>query len=133
MKPGLRQQIQQPKMTPPLAEQEAAVAAAMATGLPLADVRPAAVPPPAVAPPAPPAPAPATVVKLAPPLPPSMKVTAAGIELTNPTIELPHAIFVGGVQVEKIKPAFALITHGVIVIAEKNLVLPMAGGTVIRS
>lgn len=78
--------------------------------------------------------APVIPIKPATPAPAvsSIKLTPAGIELTNPTIILPNSIFVDGNQVDKIKPAFALIVHGAIVIAEKNLVLPIAG-SVIRS
>ena len=131
-----RQQIPPPKMTPP--DPQGANAFDQAEAQRRQAIEPtSAQPVPGTngipSPPSPPPPPPAPVVKLTPPLPPSVKVTASGIELTNPTIRLPNAIFVGGIQVDEIKPAFALIVHGAIVIAEKNLVLPMAGGTVIRS
>jgi len=83
---------------------------------PLPEAEPVAVVPPPTPPPPPPAKQRVTV-------------TAAGIQLFDPTIELgSHHIMTNGTfasQTNKLTPKEALIAHGVVIVRELNLILPL--------
>jgi len=75
-------------------------------------------------------------VAVVPPPPPPhplakqrVTVTAAGIQLFDPTIELgSHHIMTDGTfasQTNKLTPKEALIAHGVVIVRELNLILPL--------
>jgi hypothetical protein len=118
-----RPYIPPPKMTPPnqpnAAEMElAAKLAAEAVRAPVEPARPAVelaiVPPPA---------------RIA-----SMKILPDRVEFTNPTIDLAEYIWLKHTakpeQVNKLMPDRAVVAHGLIVIEEYRIAIPLAGARI---